>query len=221
MAILPAIDNIGDKMKTPGLRSPVTLFVLSALMAGCGGGDSATPATQPQSTKLLATVTTSSFGLTQDANFFTIDTGSGLVFKVRRLDNGVSTQSAGDIASMMYNGVQYQDQARGTQVNSGFDFLYTGVSAVTVDAETVGTDYIKVTVKGGNLTHYYMAKRGACRSACCRMVPPLVRPAVWWTAPGRTTCAAPTAPSNPAISSASPAAPSRARPAPSIIRTCA
>jgi rhamnogalacturonan endolyase len=147
-------------MKTPGLRSPITLFVLSALMAGCGGDSATSPATQPQGTRLLATVTTSSFGLTQDANFFTIDTGSGLLFKVRRLDNGVSTQSAGDIASMMYNGVQYQDQARGTQVNSGFDFLYTGVSAVTVDAETVGTDYIKVTVKGGNLTHYYMAKRG-------------------------------------------------------------
>eukprot|EP01032_Pedospumella_encystans_P027798 gene27799-31400_t len=47
---------------------------------------------------------------------------------------------------MIYNGVQYQDQSRGSQVNSGFDFLYTGVSAVSVNAEAVGGDYIKVTV---------------------------------------------------------------------------
>jgi rhamnogalacturonan endolyase len=147
-------------MKTPGLRSATTLCVLSALIAGCGGGDSATPPAQQQSTKLLATINTSSFGLTQDATFYTIDTGAGLVFKVRRFDDGASTRSAGDIAAMVYNGVQYQDAARGTQVNSGFDFLYTGISAVTVNAETVGADYIKVTVKGGDLTHYYMAKRG-------------------------------------------------------------
>jgi rhamnogalacturonan endolyase len=158
----PVIVYIGDKMKTPGLRTATTLLALSALMAGCGGGgiDNAMPATQPQGTRLAATLVTSSFGLTQDATFYTIDTGAGLVFKVRRFDDGASTRSAGDIASMIYNGVQYQDPSRGTQVNSGFDFLYTGISAVTVEAETVGADYVKVTVKGGNLTHYYMVKRG-------------------------------------------------------------
>jgi rhamnogalacturonan endolyase len=100
------------------------------------------------------------FGLTSDTDFYTIDTGAGLVFKVRRTDNGSNTQSPGDIASMVYNGVEYQDQTRGSQVNSGFDYLYSGISAVTVSATTVGTDYIKVTVQGGNLTHYYMAQRG-------------------------------------------------------------
>ena len=64
----------------------------------------------------------------------------GLVFKIRRTDNGVSTQSAGDIASLVYNGVEYQDQSRGSQVNSGFDYLYSGVSAVTVDAAVVQHD---------------------------------------------------------------------------------
>ena len=148
-------------MKKYPLRSATTLFALSAMVAGCGSGtaDVAAPP-QQQKTALLASVVTSSFGLTSDATYYTIDTGGGLVFKIRRTDNGSSTQSAGDIASMIYNGVQYQDQSRGTQVNSGFDFLYTGVSAVTVNAESVGTDYIKVTVTGGNLTHYYMAKRG-------------------------------------------------------------
>lgn len=100
------------------------------------------------------------FGLTSDANFYTVDTGAGLVFKVRRTDNGSSTQSAGDIASLVYNGVEYQDQSRGSQVNSGFDYLYTGVSAVSVSAAVVNTDYIKITVQAGNLTHYYMARSG-------------------------------------------------------------
>ena len=103
----------------------------------------------------------SSFGLSVDANFYTVDTGANLVFKIRRTDNGSSTQSAGDIASLIYNHVQYQDQARGTQVNAGFDYLYKGNSAVTVSASTIENDYIRVTVKAGGLTHYYMAKKGS------------------------------------------------------------
>jgi len=132
----------------------------AALLGGCGGTTADQAA--PQKNTLLATTVavTSSFGLTQDDTYFTIDTGAGLVFKVRRVDYGSNTQSPGDIASMIYNGVQYQDASRGTQVNSGFDWLYKATSAVTVNAETVGTDYIKVTVVSGNLTHYYMVKRG-------------------------------------------------------------
>jgi rhamnogalacturonan endolyase len=132
------------------------------LLAGCGSNLDADTSTT--SAKLLATTAaTSTFGLSSDTNFYTVDTGAGLVFKIRRTDNGVSTQSAGDIASLVYNGVQYQDQSRGSQLNSGFDYLYSGVSAVTVTAATVGTDYIKVTVQAGNLTHYYMAKKGEPR----------------------------------------------------------
>ncbi len=100
------------------------------------------------------------FGLTTSTDFYTVDTGAGLVFKVRRTDNGVSTQSAGDIASLVWNGVEYQNQTRGSQINSGFDYLYTGISAVTVDAAVINTSYIKVTVQAGNLTHYYMARSG-------------------------------------------------------------
>ena len=151
-------------MKNTGLRSAAALCTLSALISGCGGDNSASAPPAPQKTALLAeVVSAATFGLTSDANFYTIDTGAGLVFKVRRTDNGVSTQSAGDIASMIYNGVQYQDQSRGTQINSGFDFLYSGVSAVAVNAATVGADYIKVTVQAGSLTHYYMAKRGEAK----------------------------------------------------------
>ena len=100
------------------------------------------------------------FGLTTSTDFYTVDTGAGLVFKVRRTDNGSSTQSAGDIASLVWNGVEYQNQSRGSQVNSGFDYLYNGVSAVTVSASVINTSYIKVTVQAGNLTHYYMARSG-------------------------------------------------------------
>jgi rhamnogalacturonan endolyase len=100
------------------------------------------------------------FGLTTATDYYQVDTGAGLVFKVRRTDNGVSTQSAGDIMSLVWNGVEYQNQSRGSQITSGFDYLYSGVSAVTVSAAVVNTDYIKVTVQAGNLTHYYMARNG-------------------------------------------------------------
>jgi rhamnogalacturonan endolyase len=117
---------------------------------------------------------------------YQVDTGGGLVFKVMAYDNGVSTQSKGDISSLLYNGVQYADASRGSQLNSGFDFLYSNVSAVDVQAQMVsstgvatsastanggvvsGGAYIKVTVtvfsaNGGVLKHYYMAKSGEPR----------------------------------------------------------
>jgi rhamnogalacturonan endolyase len=137
------------------------LAAVGLLLSGCGAGSGSSEQSPKQLATLQAVATaTSVFGLTSDSNFYTIDTGAGLVFKVRRTDNGSSTQSAGDIASMVYNGVEFQDQSRGSQLNSGFDYLYSGVSAVSVSATTIGTDYIKVTVTAGNVTHYYMAKRG-------------------------------------------------------------
>ncbi|MFP5393628.1 MAG: rhamnogalacturonan lyase B N-terminal domain-containing protein [Gammaproteobacteria bacterium] len=150
-------------MNIKPLTASVAGVVAAAWLAGCGG-TTADPAA-PQRTSNLADIqaVTGSFGIAEDAEFYTIDTGAGLVFKIRRTDNGRSTQSAGDIASMVYKGVQYQDQSRGTQVNSGFDYLYKGISAVDVSAETIGTDFIKVTVQAGNLTHYYLAKKGEPR----------------------------------------------------------
>lgn len=100
------------------------------------------------------------FGLTTATDYYQVDTGAGLVFKVRRTDNGSSTQSAGDIMSLVWNGTEYQNQSRGSQITSGFDYLYSGVSAVSVSAAVVNTNYIKVTVQAGSLTHYYMARSG-------------------------------------------------------------
>jgi rhamnogalacturonan endolyase len=62
--------------------------------------------------------------------------------------------------SLVWNGVEYQNQSRGSQITSGFDYLYSGVSAVSVSAAVVNTSYIKVTVQAGNLTHYYMVRSG-------------------------------------------------------------
>ncbi|HET7864447.1 MAG TPA: rhamnogalacturonan lyase B N-terminal domain-containing protein [Burkholderiaceae bacterium] len=114
---------------------------------------------------------------------YEVDTGAGLVFKVRAWDNGSSTQSKGDISSLVYQGVQYADQSRGTQLNSGFDNLYSNVSAVDVRAEMIsatgaatpaattqdgvisGGAYVRLTLtvnssNGGVLKHYYLARDG-------------------------------------------------------------
>lgn len=113
---------------------------------------------------------------------YVIDTDGGLVFRVRGYDSG-STTAIGDLSSMVYKGVEYADPARGTQLNSGADWLYNGVGAVGLKVEAVSangtvtpaastnggvvnaTDYIRVTLtststKGGVLTHYYVVKRG-------------------------------------------------------------
>ena len=154
-----------NKFQGRGMAVGLTAVAAAALLAACGGNETASSEAQLVTKTMSASRAdvASTFGLAADTNFYTVDTGAGLVFKIRRLDNGVSTQSAGDIASMIYKGVQYQDAARGTQVNSGFDFLYKGISAVAVDAVQVDADHIKITVKAGNLTHYYMARRGEAR----------------------------------------------------------
>ncbi len=98
---------------------------------------------------------TGSFGLTTTTDFYTVDTGAGLVFEVRRTNPPNNTQHEGDIASLQYNGVEFQDQTRGSQIG-------VGLSGGTVSASTSGSDYItiKVTASDGDLTHYYMAKNG-------------------------------------------------------------
>ena len=120
---------------------------------------------------------------------YTIDTNAGLVFKVRGFPTDTSTTSPGDLSSLVYNGVEYQDAGRGTQVNTGYDYIYTDQTGVSVKAEvvdangnampvalpaagqsavTAASDYIKVTVTTvggatGVLTHYYLVKKGDAR----------------------------------------------------------
>ncbi|WP_021019561.1 rhamnogalacturonan lyase B N-terminal domain-containing protein [Vibrio gazogenes] len=100
------------------------------------------------------------FRLITSQDFYTVDTNAGVVFSIRRVDRGVSTQSPGDLASLKINGVEYQNQRRGSQINSGFDWLYNNTSNVQVYAQNYQNQYIKITVQAGNLTHYYMARNG-------------------------------------------------------------
>lgn len=126
-----------------------------AALAGCGGGAGAAAA--------ATAAPADSFGLSADANFVTVDTGAGLVFKVRRHNRDGSSKGVGDITSMVYRGTEYQDARKGSQVNSGFDFLYKGVHDVAVDAALVDPDHVRITVQAGPLTHYYLAQRGQAK----------------------------------------------------------
>ncbi len=109
---------------------------------------------------LLPLLSLADFGLSSSPQFFRVDTGAGLTFKIRRTDTGSSVQSAGDIASIQFNGIEYQNPTRGSQINSGFDWLYKGVSSVSVEALLIDNQYVVVTVTAGELTHYYIARDG-------------------------------------------------------------
>lgn len=104
--------------------------------------------------------TQAAFGLNTSTDYYEVDTDAGLVFRVRRVDDGSSTRSPGDIMSLVYNGTEYQNQSRGSHINSGFDYLGYSNPTVNVSAETIGSDYIKITVTTEHLTHYYIARNG-------------------------------------------------------------
>ncbi len=108
---------------------------------------------------------TASFGLTTSDNYYTVDTGAGLVFKIRRGSYAANTQAPGDIASMVYKGVEYQDATSGTQVNAGMGYLYktVGENDVVLDAQRVDADHIRISVTAGDMTHYYLAHRGEAK----------------------------------------------------------
>jgi len=133
------------------LASSVAALAILASSAMAHGRDTGTSASQ---------VAASSFGLSKDAISITVDTGAGLVFKIRCPDAGGSSKGAGDIVSMRWHGVEYQDQSKGSQVNIGFTDLYAGQTTASVTAARMDADYIKVTVQAGDLVHYYLAKRG-------------------------------------------------------------
>ncbi|WP_082504272.1 rhamnogalacturonan lyase B N-terminal domain-containing protein [Methylobacterium sp. Leaf117] len=102
----------------------------------------------------------SSFGLSEDATSITVNTGAGLVFTVRSGAADGSGKGVGDIVSMRWHDVEYQDPAKGSQVNIGFPGLYEGQTTASVAATRVDADHIKVTVRAGDLIHAYMARRG-------------------------------------------------------------
>jgi rhamnogalacturonan endolyase len=121
----------------------LTLISLCAL-AACGGGTSSD--SQPAGTQLLATTTVAatSFGVVADSTYLTVDTGAGLVFKVRR--------SNGDITSIRYKGgPELQDQTKGSHISSGIG------AAVSY---TVNGSVAKITLTTATLVHYLLVREG-------------------------------------------------------------
>nr|CDJ79831.1 rhamnogalacturonan endolyase precursor [Leucoagaricus gongylophorus] len=85
------------------------------------------------------------FGLTESGNIYTVDTDAGLIFKVDKTN--------GDIISMVYNGLEAQDQGgKHSQIASGI-----GASCSWI---RTGHDnnYIKITCSASGIIHYYVAK---------------------------------------------------------------
>lgn len=103
-----------------------------------------------------------SFSLQEDPQTYTVDTGAGLVFKVRRVPQtvGRGSRGMGDIVSLVYHGIEYQDPLRGSHINSGFADLYDKQAQVTVTGTQIDDDHIKITVNADNLTHVYLVERG-------------------------------------------------------------
>lgn len=145
---------------TPNAPAPapaLTGLTAATLDSGCTTAIAATPTPDAAAT--------ASFGLTTSDNYYTVDTGAGLVFKIRRGNYAANTQAPGDIASMVYKGVEYQDVTSGTQVNAGMGYLYktVGENDVVLDAQQVDADHIRISVTAGDMTHYYLAHRGEAK----------------------------------------------------------
>lgn len=155
----PMFNFIGHPLTIAMLLGLATLVSMPASAAALECGH---PLPPPAPESSIAPVhRTQSFGLQSTDDAFTVDTGAGLVFTVRRRAPDGTTKGAGDIVSVIYRGVQYQDPVKGSQINSGFTGLYDGQPPVTVEAGQVDADHVKVTVKAGMLTHYYLARRGS------------------------------------------------------------
>lgn len=90
------------------------------------------------------------FGFTISGGFVTVDTGAGLVFRVR--------QSNGDMTSLQLGGRELQSQSRPAHVESGLGtatVTATQNGNVIVVAESTNTFY-----GSGSLTHYFVARSG-------------------------------------------------------------
>jgi rhamnogalacturonan endolyase len=145
--------------RRPGTRRRLAVAFLLAAPATAAASPSSAGSDGHRVGATVQQDAASSFGLREDAASITVDTGAGLVFVVRRgaADTG---KGAGDIVSLRWHGVEFQDPAKGSQVNIGFPGLYAGQTTASVTAMQVDADHVKVTVRAGDLTHYYMARRG-------------------------------------------------------------
>ncbi|TFW32855.1 rhamnogalacturonan lyase B N-terminal domain-containing protein [Massilia horti] len=126
-------------------RIPVWIISLIAagLLASCGGGSPDSPSS-PAPRLLASTAFASSFGVTEAGGYLTVDTGSGLVFKVK--------QSNGDITSIRYKGgTELQGQSKGSHIASG-------IGAVV--SYTVNGSVAQITLTTPTLVHYLLVREG-------------------------------------------------------------
>ncbi|HEX4700886.1 MAG TPA: rhamnogalacturonan lyase B N-terminal domain-containing protein [Pseudonocardiaceae bacterium] len=100
---------------------------------------------------LSSQASASTFGLTNSGGFFTVDTGAGLVFKIR--------QSNGDLTSLRRNGVELQSQSRFSHVESGLGSGAT-VTAVQNGNIIVITESATNWYGSGVIHHYLVARNG-------------------------------------------------------------
>ncbi|CAE6424308.1 unnamed protein product [Rhizoctonia solani] len=89
----------------------------------------------------LAAPALAAFGVTESGNSFIVDTAGGLVFTVEK--------TSGDITSMLFNGIQAQDQTKRSHISSGI--------GATCTWSKIG-NYIKIPCVTSTLTHYYIAQ---------------------------------------------------------------
>ncbi|CAE6486624.1 unnamed protein product [Rhizoctonia solani] len=89
----------------------------------------------------FATSALAAFGVTESGNSFIVDTAGGLVFTVEK--------TSGDITSMLFNGIQAQDQSKRSRIASGIGATCTWTQ--------IG-NYIKIPCVTSTLNHYYDAQ---------------------------------------------------------------
>ena len=120
----------------------------TAILAGCGGaGDgvnSSAPQPAPATKQMAEVVNASAFGVAAVNGIITVNSGAGLVFKVR--------QTNGDIISIRYNdGPELQLQSR-------FSHISSGIGAATTFSVTGSV--AKLTLTTPTLTHYLLVREG-------------------------------------------------------------
>ncbi len=119
------------KCQWQAILASVATFIL---LAGCGGSDQ---------TKTTLLATTGTFGVTSSGGFLTVDSGAGLVFKVK--------ESGGDINSIKYNGgPELQSQTKGSHIASGLGATVTS---------SVSGGVAKITLTTPTLTHYLLVRQ--------------------------------------------------------------
>lgn len=117
------------------------------LLAGCGGGEASSTNEAPVARQLLGgAVPSSAFGVTEAAGFLTVDTGAGLVLKIK--------QANGDITSIRYlGGPELQDQSKGSHIASG-------LGSSTAVSWTIDGQVAKITLATASVIHYLLVRQG-------------------------------------------------------------